>query len=198
MGSEQVRSEDQGMKHPQSPYAHWSMENRIKIQGELKSAGKPVDFASVSKAVGAAWSLLTDEEKAPYVTRYEELKKVWEAARDAYRQYQKDHAKNREVSDAQRALFRRQLQATRTAMKSAMKAKKPGAAKEHKVAPKKRAKAGEVATPEPKALACPEDTPAAPTQRYLADPAATQDHKTSMPRPGAPAKRSRAAAGSGA
>jgi len=43
-----------GMKRPQSSYAHWSMENRIKIQDELKSAGKPVDFASVSKAVGAA------------------------------------------------------------------------------------------------------------------------------------------------
>jgi len=189
-----------GMKRPQSPYAHWSMENRIKIQGELKSAGKPVDFGSVSKAVGAAWGLVTDEEKAPYSHRFEELKKVWEAARDAYMQYQKDHTKNRQVSDAQRALFRGQLQAAKTAMKAATKVKKSaaGAVKKGKVALKKRAKAGEVVTPESKGSACLEDTPVAPTQRYRVDPAATQDYKKASPRSGPPAKRSRAAASSGA
>merc|ERR1719210_1059413 len=83
-----------GVKSPRNAYALWSNENRRRIQRELGCS----DFATVSRAMGEAWAALSEEARAPYVARQEQMRSVYFDAKAAYLEYAKKHTQEKKTT----------------------------------------------------------------------------------------------------
>jgi len=75
-GSGKAKKDKDAPKNAPSAYVLFCSDERPKHPG--------IPFGEQGKLMGAAWKALGDDEKAPYVTKHEELKKVQGAAKAKY------------------------------------------------------------------------------------------------------------------
>jgi len=72
-----------GLKPPKTSYNLWANDNRQRIQRELGTTS----LVEVAKATGVQWNALSEEDKAPYKVRQQELSEKFVQAREAYNEY---------------------------------------------------------------------------------------------------------------
>jgi hypothetical protein len=72
-----------GLKPPKTSYSLWANDNRQRIQQELGTS----NLVEVAKATGVQWHALSEEDKAPYRARQQELSEKFTQARKAYNEY---------------------------------------------------------------------------------------------------------------
>mmetsp|Transcript_41842 Transcript_41842/g.61441 ORF Transcript_41842/g.61441 Transcript_41842/m.61441 type:complete len:444 (+) Transcript_41842:215-1546(+) len=89
-------------KRPMSAFLFFSKEMRTKV----KSQNPELHNVEVSRELGSLWRTMTDEEKLPYVTLYEETKKIYTADKAQY---------NKEKQEQEEEDARKRIEAEREA-----------------------------------------------------------------------------------
>ena len=91
MQVKQRKNKRKQMKDPNAPkrassaYMIWLNENRSEIKDELLSTNPDAKITDVTKRAGVLWGELSDDEKAPFQERSEELRAAYHEAMKAYK-----------------------------------------------------------------------------------------------------------------
>jgi len=100
-----------GLKAPKTSYVLWANDNRHRIQRELGTS----NLVEVAKATGVQWHALSEEDKAPYRARQQELSEKFTQAREAYNEYSKRRGNTKDIRVVTKRTLKKKSQKTRAA-----------------------------------------------------------------------------------